>query len=113
MPPLFHRPFRRAIWLDTQEEEIPADLLETQPWLQDHLRHSVTELEILHGVLNDPKMADRSIFYFRDPAYLTHLPAGENPADFAVESPAAAEKLADLKKHIREGHASGTPLPTS
>ena len=29
---------------------------------------SVTELEILHGVLNNPDMAERSFFYFRDPA---------------------------------------------
>ena len=28
---------------------------------------SVTELEILHGVLNDPDMAKHAFFYFRDP----------------------------------------------
>ena len=30
---------------------------------------SVTELEILHGVLNNPKMAGRAFFYFRDPKW--------------------------------------------
>jgi len=34
------------------------DLLEQQGWLEDHRRgKSVTELEILHGVLNDYQMA--------------------------------------------------------
>lgn len=32
-------------------EEIPADLVETQPWLAAHRSQSVTALEILHGVL--------------------------------------------------------------
>ena len=59
----------------------------TEPWLREHRTHSVTELEILHGVLNNPGMADHAFFYFRDPAYLERLPAGENPADFAGESP--------------------------
>src|SRR5947207_14037075 len=64
---------------------IPADLLESQPWLREHLQHSVTELEILHGVLRNPAMGDRSLFYFRDPGYLARLPAGADRADFMSE----------------------------
>jgi hypothetical protein len=45
-----------------------ADLQEEQPWLRGLAGKSVTELEILHGVLNCPEMASRSFFYFRDPA---------------------------------------------
>ena len=37
-------------------ESIPADLLESQAWLKRHLQHSVTELEILHGVFSDKRM---------------------------------------------------------
>src|ERR1039458_5945880 len=46
-----------------------ADLQEEQPWLRGLAGKSVTELEILQGVLNNPEMAGRSFFYFRDPAY--------------------------------------------
>jgi len=54
--------------------EIPGELIEQEPWLAQHRDHSVTELEILHGVLNDPGMADRALFYFRSPAYVESLP---------------------------------------
>ena len=58
-------------------DEIPQGLLEQEPWLKEHLSHSVTELEILHGVLNNPGMAERSFFYLRDPQYPDSLPAAE------------------------------------
>jgi nephrocystin-3 len=45
-------------------------LLDEEGWLKNEVaKHSVTELEILHGVLNDPEMAGRAFFYFRDPRY--------------------------------------------
>ena len=31
--------------------EIPPDLVERQPWLEQHREKSITELEIIHGVL--------------------------------------------------------------
>jgi hypothetical protein len=45
------------------------DLIQAQSWLKEHVQEgkSVTELEILHGVLNDPQMATHAFFYFRDP----------------------------------------------
>ena len=74
------------------------DLLQRQPWLREHLQEgkSITELEILHGVLNDPAMSGQSFFYFRDPS--------RNPFP---EGPGRAEKLAQLKQRIR---ASGLPI---
>ncbi|MCX6844512.1 MAG: tetratricopeptide repeat protein [candidate division WOR-3 bacterium] len=88
-------------------EELPPDLLDREPWLKEHLKHSLTELEIWHGVLNDPKMAGRSFFYFRDPSYLDHLPKEANRSEFASESPEAAGNLARLKDRIR---SSGLPV---
>ena len=82
---------------------IPADLVEQQPWLSEHIEHSVTELEILHGVLNNPAMADRALFYFRDPAYVAKAPP-EKTADFVETGPDAErmrKKLAALKERIR------------
>ena len=51
------------------DDAFTADLNEEQPWLKDLRGRSVTELEILHGVLNNSEMAPRAFFYFRDPAY--------------------------------------------
>ena len=40
-------------------EHYPNRLLEAEPWLKEHVGgKSVTELEILHGVLNNPVTAD-------------------------------------------------------
>jgi nephrocystin-3 len=51
------------------DNALTDDLKEEQPWLKDMHGKSVTELEILHGVLNNPEMAGRAFFYFRDPKY--------------------------------------------
>lgn len=48
---------------------IPAGLLDSQPWLNQHIGHSVTELEILHGVFNKASAHVHAYFYFRDPRY--------------------------------------------
>lgn len=104
-------------------EEMPREFIEQEPWLGDHVGHSVTELEILHGVLNNPKMADHSFFYFRDVAYLRKIPperqrnfkeepTQEDEARVGIEearSRAADRrlKLLSLKERIR---ASGLPV---
>ena len=80
---------------------ISDDLIAEQPWLAEHLDHSVTELEILHGVLNDPAMANRACFYFRDPAYVETVPAADR-VDFVESDAAGREKLLALKDRIRQ-----------
>jgi len=76
------------------------DLIAQQPWLREHQERSVTELEILHGVLQNPAMGNRCCFYFRDPAYLAQIPP-EQRSDFQEQDPRARQKLADLKDRIR------------
>ena len=103
-------------------EEIPQELIVREPWLKEHLHRSVTELEILHGVLNNPEMSDQAFFYLRDPAYADSQP----PADRANlrEGPTAEEvkelgekgaelraedrrtKLAALKERLRQSGLS-------
>ncbi len=56
---------------------LPPNLIEQQPWLAERGGASVTELEIRHGVLNDPAAARHSFFYFRDPLWLDALPPDE------------------------------------
>src|SRR5262245_56547590 len=101
-----------------------ADALhEQEPWLAGAGGRSVTELEILHGVLNDPAQRGRAFFYLREPAYAAGRPPVEQatllegPTDdevAALGAEAAAAKtarrrrqLADLKARIR---ASGYPV---
>jgi len=104
-------------------DEIPQELIAREPWLSEHLNHSVTELEILHGVLNDPAMSGQSFFYFRDPSYVETIPAdarrdfvevpwrddiakyGIDDAQRRVEDRRA--KLRKLKERIR---GSGLPV---
>jgi formylglycine-generating enzyme required for sulfatase activity len=81
--------------------QFDRSLLIEQPWLAEHAGgKSVTELEILHGVLNNPAMAGRAFFYFRDPGW-----SARQGTEYASE--AEREKLAALKDRIR---ASGFPL---
>ena len=44
-------------------------------WIQAHTSKSVTELEILYGVLNDPEMREHSFFYFRSPDFTSDVPS--------------------------------------
>ncbi len=95
-------------------------LIEQEAWLSEHVGHSVTELEILHGVLNDPAMASHAFFYLRDPAYVEGKAPDRyrevpTPGDIAAVGPQEADlragqrqaKLADLKERLR---ASGLPV---
>jgi nephrocystin-3 len=77
-----------------------ADLKEEQQWLRGLGGKSVTELEILHGVLNNPEMAGRAYFYFRDPAY-----AQAHGSDFLPEDGEAVGKQTELKETIRRACA--------
>ncbi len=89
-------------------ESVPMDLIEREPWLKEHITglKSVTELEILHGVLNNPSLAGHAFFYLRDPAFVESVPRTTR-SDFTTEDSASKEKLRLLKQQIR---ASGFPV---
>jgi len=84
---------RRYGWVP---EELPDDLADHLPWLRELDGTSVTEMEVLHGVLNDPDAAGHAFF---------HLLADDGAPD-AEETPEAAAKQAALKDRMR---ASGHP----
>lgn len=92
-------------------ESIDSALVMRQPWLAEHREKSVTELEIIHGVLNNPEMAEHAFFYFRDPGHGGALPGQPDPDDideFGYQAATARrDKLASLKRRIR---ASGVPV---
>ncbi len=87
-------------------DQVPERVTSKWGWVQHHLGKSITELEILYGVLNNPAMHSHALFCFRDPAFLAHVPA-ERRADLEPESPEHLQKLNALKQAIR---ASGLPL---
>ncbi|NQT14184.1 MAG: DUF4062 domain-containing protein [Planctomycetes bacterium] len=85
--------------------QIPQELVDEQPWLAEHRERSITELETIHGVLNNPAMTNRAWFYFRDPAYIQQIPF-DRRADFIEQDEGAREKLAALKERIRRSGLS-------
>jgi nephrocystin-3 len=87
-------------------ENIDEELAEHEPWLKEHHRKSVTELEILHGVINHPAMAGRAFFYFRSPDYIQKI-RPDIRSDFVPENLESHEKLKVLKNRIRK---SGIPV---
>lgn len=99
-------------------QHIEPDLIAAEPWLAQQQKRSVTELEILHGVLNDSSMGAHAFFYFRDPSYArgaAGMQEGADPSEIARLGQATAErevesrrqKLSALKQRIREAAKTG------
>ena len=84
-----------------QAGEVPESYYNKQAWLKKHRDKSVTELEILHGVLNNPEMAGRAFFYFRDPSIISKI-AARRRTDFIETDEILKSKLSRLKQKIKE-----------
>jgi hypothetical protein len=90
-------------WVPPAEFYRP-ELLQQQPWLSEHQGGaSVTELEILHGVLRNPEMAGYARFYLRDRAYAL---AQQDPA-WLAQGEQEHQRLETLKHKVR---TSGFPV---
>jgi telomerase protein component 1 len=63
--------------------------------------HSVTALEIYHGVLRNAAMQRRAFFYFRNPAFISDIPEPHR-ADFLQENDEARARLYRLRSEIRQ-----------
>ena len=86
-------------------EEMPENLIEQLPWLRGLSGTSVTEMEVLHGVLNDPDAAGHTFFHLRDPAWMASRPPEEQEI-LGEADPDNIPKLERLKDRVR---ASGHP----
>ena len=75
--------------------QFDEQLLEGHPWLSGFCGRSVTELEILHGVLLHPEKPRHAFFYFRDPG---------SAEEFRAESQVEADRQNDLKERLRQTH---------
>lgn len=90
-------------WIPPHEGYAP-DLLERQPWLKKHQGgKSVTELEILHGVLKNNRMKSRAFFYFRSPAY-----ARAKGGHYVPDSSDDRQRQLVLKRRIKDSGYSVT-----
>ncbi|MEK6323893.1 MAG: DUF4062 domain-containing protein [Acidobacteriota bacterium] len=98
------RPFFLGILGERYGSVIPRVSAPDEPsydWLRELAEeHSVTALEIYHGVLRNQGLRTRAFFYFRDPAFLSSIPAELRDA-FLPENEGAAQRLAALKAEIR------------
>lgn len=83
------------------DDAFTADLLEEQQWLRQHRDRSITELEIIYGVLREKQMQGLAFFYFRDPGYINSIPSVYR-GDFTSEDSESKQKLRDLKRKIKE-----------
>jgi tetratricopeptide (TPR) repeat protein len=73
-------------------------VLEAHPWLAPHAGSaSMTEIEMLHGVLNQPDMASRALFYLRDPLWALGQP--ELLVDASAE---ARDRMSRLRGRIAQ-----------
>ena len=86
--------------------ELPEDLVRQHTWLERSRGRSVTELEMLHGVLEESVRAGDAYFYLRDPSWLDGLPPADR-SSYVDDEPDARRKLAALKDRVR---ASGLPV---
>ena len=69
-------------------------------WLRTFEKgHSITALEIYHGVLNNLEMRPRAFFYFRNPAFASDIPLTKR-GDVEAESNESEGKLKRLKELI-------------
>lgn len=82
-------------------EMISSELVEMQPWLAEHREKSVTELEIIHGVLASQQMNDRAFFYFRNHSYTERFDETK-ASDFRETDPEQTARLDRLKQEIRD-----------
>jgi tetratricopeptide (TPR) repeat protein len=83
-------------------DEVPADLTRQLGWLGEDAGRSVTELEILHGVLRNPSADGHAFFYLRDPAYLDTVDPAAREA-LVESSEDGRRRLVELKDRIRGG----------
>ncbi len=88
-------------------EDTPEHVTNKYGWIQHTTKKSITELEMLYGVLRDVEMYPDSLFCFRNPAVADPIPEPLR-SDFCSEDDGLAKKLNELKQAIRD---AGLPVP--
>ncbi len=79
---------------------VPDAAIEKYPWTKPLRGKSITEIEIMHAVLNNPAMHRRAFFYIRDPSALDDVPEDLRSSVYQDLAPDRARRLEDLKQRI-------------
>ncbi len=89
-------------------EKLPEAAVKKHGWIQGVTGKSITELEILQGVLNNPKMRTHAMFFFRKDDFLADVPNIVQRSVYLDEYP---ERLSLVKEEIRRHCLNyGAPL---
>lgn len=92
-------------------DAISSQVLEVELWIREYAqcagKNSVSELDIMHWVINNPEMADHVFFYFRGPTFSDRLPTDQRKEDFVSEDEESRWTLKRLKDDIRQRHNDG------
>lgn len=81
------------------------DTLSRYAWLRRFPGASLMELEILHGVLNEPWRANHALLCIRDPAFLDDVPETHRSEAYVETDRVRIERLSRLKHRIRNSGA--------
>ena len=82
--------------------ELPESAVRAYGWIRNQEQKSITELEIQHGILNNPRMSARAYFFFRDEEALRDVPAERCDSIYRETDPVFSRKLSLLKEEIRK-----------
>jgi tetratricopeptide (TPR) repeat protein len=83
-------------------DEFDPALVHRYPWLAEHVGASVTELEIVHGVLAKPDSATDARFYFRAES--------NQRTDVSPRANALKERIRTAGLTVRDGYADAVAL---
>ncbi|QDT89933.1 tetratricopeptide repeat protein [Gimesia algae] len=78
---------------------LPSEATAKYEWLKERESHSITELEVLHGVLNHPEMDRHSLFYFRDATPIKTIPSDQQSLLLEMASQNEIEELGEAAAH--------------
>jgi tetratricopeptide (TPR) repeat protein len=89
-------------------------ILAREPWLAGYRGRSVTEIEMVCGVLDNPEMANHAFFYFRDPAVSAALrldpPLEPSPPEASAKLDALKDRIRISRFPLRESFRSAPEL---
>lgn len=104
------RPFFLGLLGERYGRIVPGSLLTEElrsafPVLAQATGRSLTDIEIMHGVLDARAGRSEALFFFRDPSWLESIPE-ERRDTYVTEGPDERQKLAELKGQIRSTGAT-------
>lgn len=88
-------------------QRLPEETRRRFPWVDHFPGVSITELEILHATLRNPRAAEGTLFCLRDDDATLNIPEPLRTQVYVESDPVSRSKLTELKDRIR---ASGLPV---